>query len=55
MTVKQFARHMNSQALMFAKSGQMQKSFACMEIAAMLKRCWYNEIKGDVGWVINKE
>lgn len=38
MTLKQLAKHLDTRALHFARSGNIKKSFASMEIAAYIRR-----------------
>jgi hypothetical protein len=38
MKLKQLAKHLDTRALMFARSGDLKKSFASMEVAAFIRR-----------------
>lgn len=38
MKLKQLAKHLDTRALMFARSGEIKKSFASMEVAAFIRR-----------------
>lgn len=42
MTVKQLIRRLNHNAETFALRGDLQKSFACLGVAAMLQRDFAN-------------
>ncbi len=38
MTLKQLAKHLDNRALMFARSNEIGKSMAAMEVAAFIRR-----------------
>lgn len=38
MTLKQLAKHLDQRAMAFARSGNMDKSFASMSVAAFIRR-----------------
>jgi hypothetical protein len=38
MTLKQLAKHLDKRAIEFARIGEIQKTFAAMEIAAFIRR-----------------
>lgn len=42
MTVKQLIRRLNKNANFFATRGDLKKAFACLGVAAMLKRDYVN-------------
>lgn len=38
MNLRKLARHLDKQALMFARKGEIKKTFASMELAAFIRR-----------------
>lgn len=48
MTMKQIMKQLNENSLDFAKQGNLEKSFACLELAAFIKREGYDKLKGEI-------
>jgi len=38
MNLRQLAKHLDKQAIMFARNGEVKKTFASMEVAAFIRR-----------------
>jgi hypothetical protein len=55
MTVKQLIRRLRENALSFACTGDIEKSFACLETSAMLIREGYENISGHIDFEENGE